>query len=103
MSFIDSSIDVAAALGRGVYSVGQDIAFGIERTGEGLGLGADGRMENIGYENRAMVSLLEKLFKYGASDQRNPLYKSIIYVLEHYYSFFPDEAITALAKRCFSR
>lgn len=99
MSLIDNSIDIATALGRGVYSVGQDLAFGVERTVEGLGFGTDGRMANIGYENSAMVSLLEDFFRYGASDQRSPLYKSIIYVLEHYYSYFPEEAITALAKQ----
>ncbi|RAU16438.1 hypothetical protein DN062_18165 [Nitrincola tibetensis] len=74
MSFMDSSIDVAVALGKGVYSVGQDVAFGIQRTGEGLGLGDDGRIANIGYENRAMVSLLEDFFRYGSSDRRSPLY-----------------------------
>src|SRR5690554_7259893 len=76
MSFMDSSIDVAVALGKGVYSVGQDVALGIQRTGEGLGLGSDGRIANIGYENRAMVSLLEDFFRYGSSDRRSPLYRS---------------------------
>lgn len=99
MSFMDSSIDVAVALGKGVYSVGQDVAFGIQRTGEGLGLGSDGRIANIGYENRAMVSLLEDFFRYGSSDRRSPLYKSIVYVLEHYYSYFPDNVIAELAKQ----
>lgn len=99
MSFIDSSVDIAVALGKGVYSVGQDVVFGMQRTGEGLGLGNDGRMAKIGYENRAMVTLIEGFFKYGASDRRSPLYKSIVYVLEHYYSYFPDNAIAELAKQ----
>jgi hypothetical protein len=39
MAFTDDTIDIAVALGQGIYSVGQDIVLGIERTGEGLGLG----------------------------------------------------------------
>lgn len=38
MSFTVSAIDMVTALGKGVYSVGQDIVLGAERTGEGLGL-----------------------------------------------------------------
>ncbi len=60
MAFTDDTIDIAVALGQGIYSVGQDIVLGIERTGEGLGLGNNnGRTATIGYENRAMVSLIE--------------------------------------------
>ena len=75
------------------------MVLGVERTGEGLGLGSDGRMATIGYENRAMVSIVEDFVKYGIGDQRNPLYKSIVYVLEYYYSYFPDYVITSLAKQ----
>jgi hypothetical protein len=99
MPFADDVVDVTVALGKGIYSVGQDIALGIERTGEGLGLGSDGRSATIGYENSAMVTLIEDFFRYGFSDQRSPLYKSIAHVLEHYYSYFPDEAISFLAKQ----
>ncbi len=99
MSFTDDAIDVVVALGKGVYSVGQDVVLGLERTGEGFGLGSDGRMATIGYENRAMVSIVENFVKYGISNPRSPLYKSIVHVLEHYYLFFPDKVITALAKQ----
>ncbi|MEJ2755846.1 MAG: hypothetical protein P8104_08455, partial [Gammaproteobacteria bacterium] len=99
MSFTDDAIDVVVALGRGVYSVGQDIVLGVERTGEGLGLGRDGRVATIGYENRAMVSIVEEFVKYGITDQRSPLYKSIVHVLEHYYSYFPDQVIMTLANQ----
>ncbi len=99
MSFTDDAVDVITALGRGVYSVGEDIVLGIERTSEGLGLGFDGRMAAIGYENRAMTSIFEDFVKYGIDDQRSPLYKSIVRVLEHYYSYFPDSVITTLAKQ----
>lgn len=73
--------------------------LGVERTGEGLGLGNNARAATIGYENKAMVSLVEDFIKYGVSDKRSPLYKSIVHVLEHYYSFFPDEVISTLAKQ----
>lgn len=99
MSFIDKSVDIAVALGKGVYSVGEDLAFGVQRTGEGLGLGKDGRVAKIGYENRALMSLLEDFFKYGSSDYRSPLYKSIVHVLELYYSNFPEHAMTTLSKQ----
>jgi len=42
MSFADDTIDVIPALGKGVYSVSQDIVLGVEKTGEGLG--SDGRV-----------------------------------------------------------
>lgn len=99
MSVLDNSVDVAAALGKGVYSVGQDIVLGIQRSGEGLGFGNDGRMAEIGHENSAILSLLEEFFRYGASDKKSPLYKSIVHILEHYYSFFPDDVISALTKQ----
>jgi len=97
MVFTDDAIDVVVALGKGIYSVGQDVALGVERTGEGLG--NDGRTATIGYENRAMVSIIDEFIKYGISDHRSPLYKSIFHVLEHYYSYFPDQAISTLAKQ----
>ncbi len=54
--------------------MGQDIVLGVERTGESLGLGSDGRMATIGYENSAMVSIVEDFAKYGINDQKSPLY-----------------------------
>lgn len=99
MAFTDNVVDITTALGKGVYSVGQDIVLGIERTGEGLGLGDDGRSASIGYENKAMVAIVEDFVKFGLSDQRSPIYKSIVHVLEHYYSYFPDKAISSLAKQ----
>jgi hypothetical protein len=99
MGFIDDAVDVSVALGKGIYSVGQDVVFGFERTGEGLGMGDGGRMATIGYENRAMISLIERFVKHGVKSQKSPLYWAIVYVLEHYYSYFPDEAVSYLAKQ----
>lgn len=99
MAFTDNVVDITTALGKGIYSVGQDIVLGIERTGEGLGLGNDGKIATIGYENKAMVTIVEDFIKFGLSDQRSPVYKSIVHILEHYYSYFPDNAISSLAKQ----
>jgi len=99
MSLVENAVDISVALGKGIYSVGEDIVYGVDRTGEGLGLGEDGRVATIGYENRAMVTLIENFISYGVSDKRSPLYKSIVYVLEHYYSYFPDNAISHLSKQ----
>lgn len=99
MAFTDDAIDITVAIGRGIYSVGEDIVLGLERTGEGLGLGQDGRMASIGYENNAMIGLIENMIKLGVDDRRSPLYRSIAHVLEHYYSYFPDSAIEYLAKQ----
>ena len=43
--------------------------------------------------------MLHDAFKYAMSDHGNPLYKSILLVLEHYYSYFPESAITLLANK----
>lgn len=99
MAFVNNTVDIAVALGNGVYSVGQDIALGIERTGEGLGLGNDGRVATIGHENNAMASLIKEFIKYGIKNRNSPLYKTIVLILEHYYSYVPDETISALYKQ----
>jgi hypothetical protein len=37
-NYLKRFVDRSVALGQGVYSVGEDIVYGIERTGEGLGV-----------------------------------------------------------------
>ncbi len=96
---VDDVVDVAVALGKGVYSVGEDLAYGIERTAEGIGFGEDGRVATIGHENSAMIDLMGEFLEYGLSDDRSPLFRIIVHVLEHYYSYFPDSAIDYLAKQ----
>lgn len=99
MPQIEDVVDMTVALGKGVYSVGEDLVLGIQRTGEGLGAGENGRIAAIGYENRAMYGLMEKVLKYGLSDQQSPIYKVIVFTLENYYSHFPEEALTKLSKQ----
>ena len=89
---------VVSAIGDGLYSVGEDIAYGAQRTGQGLGMGKDGRSAEIGYEDRALVTLLYGIFKFGITDRENPLYKAISLTLERYYSHLPDKVLALLAK-----
>ena len=82
-----------------INSVGQDVALGFERTGEGLGFGEDGRMGQIGFENNAIAVLLSDTVKYGVNNRNSPLFKSIVHILEHYYVSLTDEELQAVAKQ----
>ncbi len=99
MSVLDNVVDMSIALGKGVYSVGQDVALGFERTGEGLGFGENGRMAQIGFENNAMAVLLGDSVKYGVNNRNSPLFKSIVHILEHYYISLTDDELQAVAKQ----
>lgn len=97
MSVVDEALDISSALGNGVYAIGQDIVFGFQRTGQGYGLGEDGRVGEIGYENQAMVELLQKVAEYGITDPKSPLHQVIYYVLENYYSHLPESVLNKVA------
>jgi len=99
MSVLDNVVDMSLALGKGIYSVGEDVALGFERTGEGLGLGDDGRMAQIGFENNAMTTLLSNVVKYGVNNVNSPLYKSIVHILENYYVTLSDKELEAVARK----
>ena len=99
MSFTESFLDMSVALGQGVYSVGQDVVLGFDRTTEGLGFGNDGRVGEIGYENRVLVGLLNNLVKQGVNNRNSPLFKAISIILEHYYLSLSDEDILKVAEK----
>jgi len=99
MSLTEDATDVALALGKGVYSVGQDLAYGLDRTGEGLGLGNSGRISEIGYENRAMYNLMKEFVSFGIENKKSPLFKSIVTILEHYYVYMSEDTVYQLAKQ----
>jgi len=90
---------MSLALGRGVYSVGQDVVLGFDRTTEGLGFGDDGRVAQIGFENRILAGLLSDLVKKGFNNRNNPLFKAISVILENYYLSLSDEDIQKIAKQ----
>ncbi len=97
MSLNDAFMDMSLALGQGIFSVGEDVVFGFNRTTEGLGLGENGRMLQIGYENRILYALFNDLIKFGIENKNSPLFKAISVILEHYYSSFSDENIKKIA------
>ena len=99
MSYTDTFLDMSLALGQGVYSVGQDVALGFDRTTEGLGMGRDGRMLQIGYENRILFGLFNNLVKLGINNKNSPLFKAISIILEHYYASLSDENIEKIANQ----
>ena len=83
MSLNDAFMDMSLALGQGIYSVGEDVIFGFNRTTEGLGLGENGRMLQIGYENRILYALFNDLIKFRIENKNSPLFKAISVILEH--------------------
>mgnify|MGYP001059523590 FL=1 len=98
MGIWDDLLDVGTALGNGIYSVGEDIVLGIERSAEGLGVRGSERIAQIGRENDLLVKLITDLFRYGVTAAESPLYKIISKILLKYYSSFPEEALRKLAK-----
>ena len=77
---------VSVAIGDGIVSVGADIAYGIERSFEGLGGKGQRRVLQIGFENEFLVKHLQQLFKIGYQSYKNPLTKLISSILVKYYS-----------------
>lgn len=90
---------IANGIANGFYSLYEDLVLGIQRTGEGLGLGKNGRVTEIGHENYALKNLLIKISKHGLSSELSPLYCIILIVLEAYYSHYPEETLTKIAKQ----
>jgi len=91
--------DMSLALGQGVYSVGQDVILGFDRTTEGLGLGKNGRVAQIGFENNVLAGMLSDLVQLGINNKDNPLFKAISIILENYYMSLSDEDIQTVAKK----
>lgn len=90
---------VSVAIGDGIVSVGADIAYGIERSFEGLGGKGQRRVLQIGFENEFLVKHLQQLFKIGYQSYKNPLTKLISSILVKYYSHLPDDVLAGLAKK----
>ena len=55
--YLKQLVDINTALGNGVYSVGEDIVLGLERSGEGLGMSSYNRISQIGYEKKRARSV----------------------------------------------
>jgi hypothetical protein len=98
MRLLDDLVDVGTALGKGVCSAGMDIVYGIERTGEGLGIRGADRVAQIGSENEYLAKLLVELLKHGVTTIQSPLFRIIVEILVEYYSHFPEPVLKKLAK-----
>lgn len=96
--YLKQLVDISVALGNGVYSVGEDIVYGIERTAEGLGTQGRTRIEEIGFENEQIVELIIEAFKY-PTEEKGPLYRAIKIILIEYLEKFPEEALRRIAKK----
>lgn len=96
--FIELLIDTSVALGKGVYSVGEDLVYGIERTAEGLGASSSGRISEIGQENEHIAKIIFESLKYPL-EEKGPLYKAIKIILIEYYSNFPEETLRMIAEK----
>ena len=91
-------VDTGTALGKGIYSVGEDIVLGLERSGEGLGMSGYNRISQIGYEDGMIVSLIKETSELGYKE-RSPLYKAIKIILTEYYSKIPEEVLKTIAEK----
>ncbi len=96
--YLKQLVDISTALGKGVYSVGEDIVLGLERSGEGLGMSGYNRISQIGYENGIIVSLIKETIEFGY-EERSPLYKAIKIILTEYYSKIPEEVLKTIAEK----
>jgi hypothetical protein len=97
-SYIERVIDRTVAIGEGIYSVGEDVVFGIERTAQGLGASGSARIVEIGLENEQIAKLLIEAIQYPLKE-KGPLYKAIKLILLEYYSKFPEETLRIIAEK----
>lgn len=98
-NYFQSLVDISVALGKGVYSVGEDIVYGIERTAEGLGTDDWNRIEEIGYENEQIINIIVDALQFPFKENKGPLYKAIKIILIEYYTKFPEETLRLIAEK----
>jgi len=104
--FVDLGVSVANGIGqgvyfigKGVYSFGEDMVLGGQRTFEGWGGGEDGRAAEIGYENRVIVSLIYDAVRYGLDSEKAPLYMLIARIVKEFLAVLPEGVQRYLAKK----
>lgn len=97
MDVLDTLVDAATALGDGLYSVGEDLVLGAERTAEGYGMRGSERMIEIGTENEYLLQNLYGAITNGTDLARSPLGELIKRILIRYYSYLPEDVLRDLA------
>lgn len=98
MGFWSTTGDIAVALGKGVYSVGEDIVYGADRTFEGLGVSGSSRILQIGIENEYLLEHVKNVAKFGLSET-SPIYDMITTILVEYFDRLPEELVQKLASK----
>lgn len=98
---IDPTKGYAVGLASSVVQTTERIGLGTVRTGEGLGLGKDGRVAEIGLENSLAFELakdaLIKAFSMSLTLVDNPFTAMIIKVVSMYMNYVPDDILIKLA------
>ncbi|MEL7000156.1 MAG: hypothetical protein AAFP68_18010, partial [Pseudomonadota bacterium] len=61
------------AVAKGAYSVGEGLVYGIERSGEGLGVRGTGRQLQIAKENELIAGLIYDAVRLAPTALNNPL------------------------------
>jgi hypothetical protein len=84
--FWSTAWDMTKAVGKGVYSVGEDLVGGAARTARGLNIFNTEELAKIGAQNERAYHLLKDLISNGDS-----LHKLVNFVIEHFYSRLSEE------------
>jgi hypothetical protein len=84
--FWSTAWDVTKGVGKGIYSVGEDIVGGAARTARGLNFFNTKEQLKIAAQNERAYNLLKDLIS-----NRDSLHKLINFVIEHFYSKLPEE------------
>lgn len=99
-SNLDYCWDLTVALGKGIYSAGEDIYLGLERAGQLVGFSSQsGRAAEVRRENADFINLLYRIGKSCIDNSDNPLYKCIEIILKKYYSYIPESVLQYLANK----
>lgn len=99
MGFWADAYNVAVACGEGIVSVGEDLAYGVERTAQGLNFSNPSRQVAIATENELLAKLLADMVKHGINTPKNPLYRVVKLILSEYYQHIPEEILKKLAEK----
>ena len=84
--WLDTAGDVLSAVGKGIYSVGEDLVGGVKRTGRGLNPFNTKEQLRIAGENERAYGILKRLVQ-----ERGLLEDLASVVIEYWYDELPEE------------
>lgn len=91
--------DFGVAVAKGVYSVGEDLVYGLERSGEGLGVRGTGRQLQIARENELIAGLVFESVKSAPTAATNPLNGLVFTIVDAYMSTRTSEELAEMAEQ----